>query len=584
LICEEEYRLDLVGHEVGAYRVLSLLGRGGTAEVYKAFHPALKREVALKVLLQEVSQDVDWVRRFRQEAELLGRLDHPHILPIYDAGEHEGRPFLVMKYMVDTTTLRTQLDGHPWPLNRVVKVVAQVAEALDAAHRAGVVHRDIKPSNILVTSDLRCSVFDFGIAKPFRRGHATTTGSDLIVGTPEFMSPEQCKGERIDHRSDVYSLAVMTYQMLAGRVPFTAETAVGILMKHLTEPLPIPPRGVALPPAVNAVLRTGMARDPKERFGTAGEFAGSLREAADQKATVTLHAAEIRNAATPTRKVPPWVKKLKTKEARLALGASSLLAMLLLMHALWPSSAGVTPPPPDAIADETAALPDAVADAGQGAIASEPDRASPPPGGRGGNGGLGDRAAERTFATLEIVSTARARVTLDGRPAGTAPGVVRSLSPGRHVITLVTLDGPENERGRVQEKTVDVTPGSTHRVRFDFEDWTAEREPSSAPPIWSAEPPLVYLNEPAVSAPSDALPIKDWTGFLTDEDCGITGGRQGSLHLRCAERCIRGGKEARFYSRGKLYRLDGFERLNPVRGEPLRFRGWLDADTIHVVE
>jgi serine/threonine-protein kinase len=570
--------LDLVGHEVGAYRILSLLGRGGTAEVYKAFHPALKREVALKVLLQEVSHDVDWVRRFRQEAELLGRLDHPHILPIYDAGEYQGRPFLVMKYMVDTTTLRSQLDGHPWPLNRVVKVVIQVAEALDAAHRAGVVHRDIKPSNILVTSDLRCSVFDFGIAKPFRRGHATTTGSDLIVGTPEFMSPEQCKGERIDHRSDVYSLAVMTYQMLAGHVPFTAETAVGILMKHLTEPLPIPPRGVALPPSVNGVLRTGMAREPKERFATAGEFAGSLRDAADQKATVTLHANDIRDAVT--RKVPPWVKKLKRKEVRLALGAACLLAMVLSMHALWPSSAGVTPPAQDAVADAMGPAPDAV----ETPAGSQGDGASPPPADRARDGARRERDAELALATLEIDSTARARVTLDGRPAGTAPGVVRSLAPGRHVVTLVTLDGPENERGRIQERTVDITPGSTHRVRFDFEESARERASTSPRPGWSAGPPLAAAGEPDTLPSHEEIPIREWTGFLTDEDCGVTGGQQGSLHLRCAERCIRGGKQPRFYSRGKLYRLDGFERLSPVRGEPLRFRGWLEADTVHVVE
>ncbi len=296
--------MDLVGHELGAYRILSLLGRGGTAEVYKAFHPALKREVAVKVLLQEVSHDLDWVRRFQREVELLGRLDHPHILPIYDAGEHEGRPFLVMKYMVDTTTLRSQLQGQPWPLNRVVKVVGQVADALDAAHKAGVVHRDIKPSNILVTPDLRCSVFDFGIAKPFRRGD-TTTGGDLIVGTPEFMSPEQCKGDRIDHRSDVYSLGVVTYQMLSGHVPFTAETAVGILMKHLTEPLPLPPKGVALPPAVNGVLRKAMARDARERFSTAGELAESLTRAADQRATVTLHASGIRRVVLPISEASP---------------------------------------------------------------------------------------------------------------------------------------------------------------------------------------------------------------------------------------------------------------------------------------
>ena len=317
--------MDLVGHVVGAYRIVSLLGRGGTADVYKAFHPALNREVAVKVLQLEVSHDADWVRRFNQEARLLGRLDHPHILPIYDAGEHEGRPYLVMKYMVDTTTLRSQLQGHPWPLNRVVKVISQVADALDAAHKAGVVHRDIKPSNILVTPDLRCSVFDFGIAKPFRRGD-TTTGGDLIVGTPEFMSPEQCKGDRIDHRSDVYSLGVVTYQMLSGHVPFTAETAVGILMKHLTEPLPLPPKGVALPPAVNGVLRKSMARDAQERFSTAGELAEALSRAADQRATVTLHASGLGRVVLPTLKLPLWVRRLRSKQARLSLAALTLAA------------------------------------------------------------------------------------------------------------------------------------------------------------------------------------------------------------------------------------------------------------------
>ncbi|HJS74476.1 MAG TPA: serine/threonine-protein kinase, partial [Vicinamibacteria bacterium] len=329
--------MDLVGHELGAYRILSLLGRGGTAEVYKAFHPALKREVAVKVLLQEVSHDVDWVRRFQREVELLGQLDHPHILPIYDAGEHEGRPFLVMKYMVDTTTLRSQLQGQPWPLNRVVKVVAQVADALDAAHKAGVVHRDIKPSNILVTPDLRCSVFDFGIAKPYRKGD-TTTGGDLIVGTPEFMSPEQCKGDRIDHRSDIYSLGIVTYQMLSGHVPFSAETAVGILMKHLTEPVPLPPKGVALPPSVTGVLRRAMARDPRERFSTAGELAESLSRAADQRATVTLHASGIRRAVLPILKLPRWARRMRSKEMRLSLAALTLLAALAFGYAFWPSS------------------------------------------------------------------------------------------------------------------------------------------------------------------------------------------------------------------------------------------------------
>ncbi|MGH9335266.1 MAG: serine/threonine-protein kinase, partial [Vicinamibacteria bacterium] len=406
--------MELVGHEIGAYRILSLLGRGGTAEVYKAFHPALKREVALKVLLQEVSHDADWVNRFHREAELLGRLDHPHILPIYDAGEHEGRPFLVMKYMVDTNTLRSQLQGQPWPVNRVVKVVTQVADALDAAHKAGVVHRDIKPSNILVTPDLRCSVFDFGIAKPFRRGDVTTS-ADHIVGTPEFMSPEQCKGERIDHRSDIYSLGVMTYQMLAGHVPFTAETAVGILMKHLTEPLPIPPKGVALPPAMNGVLRKAMAREARERFATAGEFAESLTRAADQRATVTLHVSEIRRAAIPTLKIPSWVRRMRSRRARLGLSGMTLAGMLLAGYALWPSRD--EPPPSDsnplASAEMTGLESSPTVEEPTSADPSivEP---GPPPSADSARAGQPNEPPERSLATLEIESTLKARVLLDG--------------------------------------------------------------------------------------------------------------------------------------------------------------------------
>ncbi len=561
--------MDLVGHAVGAYRILSLLGRGGTAEVYKAFHPALKREVALKVLLQEVSHDVDWVRRFRQEAELLGRLDHPHILPIYDAGEHEGRPFLVMKYMVDTTTLRSQLHGQPWPLNRVVKVVSQVADALDAAHNAGVVHRDIKPSNILVTPDLRCSVFDFGIAKPFRRGD-TTTGSDLIVGTPEFMSPEQCKGDRIDHRSDVYSLGVVTYQMLAGHVPFTAETAVGILMKHLTEPLPIPPRGVALPPAVNGVLKKAMAREARERFSTAGELAEALNRAADQRATVTLHASGIRRAI-PILKLPPWIRRMRSREMRLSLAALTLAGMLALVYALWPSPSDISPPGETALlapkgeeieaseVPESRAVPTAIDTARE---ATDARKEIPP-------------AAGKSLATLEIDSPERARVFLDGKPLGTVPGTFPAIAPGEHVI-VVDAGGRKRE-----EKTLVLTAGSTHRIRFDFDEAAFEPAGGSGAARQVATPGSnAALNlDTTVELPE----IRRWTGFLTDEDCGATGGAQGSLHLRCAERCIREGKKPMIYSRGKLYWIDGFEQLTLLHDEPLRFRGWLEGDILHVV-
>lgn len=579
--------MDLVGQKVGPYPILSLLGRGGSAEVYKAFDPEVKREVALKLLLQEASNDVDWVRRFRQEIELLGRLDNPHILPIYAAGQYEGRPYLVMKYMDDTTTLRSQLHGQPWPLNRVVKVVSQVADALDAAHKAGVVHRDIKPSNILVTPDLRCSVFDFGIAKPFKRGD-TTTGSDHVVGTPEFMSPEQCKGEKIDHRSDIYSLGVMTYQMLAGHVPFTAETAVGILMKHLTEPLPIPAKGVALPPAVNAVLRKAMARDPNERFSSAGALAEALESSADQRATVTLHASEIRRATAPTLRLPPWVRSLRSREVRLGAAGLALAAMLISIYVLWPTSPRVTPVPPFR-SPETAAQP-VPADQDAAEVGSLPDRSAPqarhdalrtarpsvPP------SSAGDAAAaaapsvdiDATLATLEIESDEPARVILDGQPIGSAPGIFGSVKPGRH---LLALDAGE---GRLDEKTVLVTAGSVQRVRFDFSTDADERAGDEGAPGASAAPSATVIHVP--DRRQKPAPIREWTGFLTDDDCGVTGGTQGALHLRCAERCIRDGKQPMLYTKGRLYRIEGLDRITIVRGEPLSFRGWLEVDTIHV--
>lgn len=567
--------MELVGHQVGAYRILSLLGRGGTAEVYKAFHPALKREVAVKVILQEVSRDHDWVRRFRQEAELLGRLDHPHILPVYDAGEHEGRPFLVMKYMSDGQTLRTLLSGQPWPLNRTVKVVSQVAEALDAAHRAGVVHRDIKPSNILVTSELRCLVFDFGIAKPFRRDE-NTTGSGLIVGTPEFMSPEQCKGDRIDHRSDVYSLGVMTYQMLTGHVPFSAETAVGILMKHLTEPLPIPPRGIALPPAVNGMLRKSMARDARDRFGTAGEFGEALQQSADQRATVTLNANAIRRAVTPTLQLPGWVRKLRRQDVRLGLAGGVLAVMLGTLYALWPSatpavnSASITGPPQPALvaAESGADSPDGVPPKEQPAAApsSAPPEITPQP---------DDMSSSISLGSLQIESSAAAKVLLDGRPVGVAPGMFESVEPGRRSVAV------DAGGGRIQQQTVVVTPGSTHHLRFDFDETPLDVTGAIAR-AHQSDGEVVAATAARSRERDTRPPIREWTGWLTDADCGTTGGKQEALHLRCAERCIRAGQQPMLYSRGKLYRIDGFEHVALVRGEPLTVRGWLELDTIHV--
>jgi serine/threonine protein kinase len=404
------------------------MGQGGTAEVYKALQTTLERPVAIKILLREVSQDPEWVRRFRQEAHLLGQLDHPHILPIYDAGEFRGRPYLVMKYVADGVTLRTQLTGEPWPLERVVQVVEQVAEALHAAHQAGIVHRDVKPSNILVTPDSRCMVFDFGIAKPVQRPN-TLTGQDFVVGTPEFMSPEQCRGDRLDPRTDVYALGVMTYQMLTGHVPFAAETPIGVLMKHLTAELPIPPENVDLTPELNLVLSRVLARSPRERYATAREFKQALFAAAGMTPTMTIPSKTI--------KQPLW-KKLSyqvqdTSRRTLALGVAGTLALLLMgvfigsqlfsvEEVLSPTEAAVEQPGPSEVKQLEPSEPVPTGDA---PAVGEEQPATP----------KRKKPLLRETGFLLVESVHPAAVFLDGRLIGTAPGEFR-LPPGDHHLKL----------------------------------------------------------------------------------------------------------------------------------------------------
>ncbi len=298
--------MDLVGQLLGSYRLQALIGQGGTAEVYSAQHPSLQRQVAVKILAKELSEDSDWVRRFRQEVTLLGRLDHPNILPIYDTGEFDGRPFFVMKYVENSETLRQQLNGAPWPLDRAVRVLPQVAEALHAAHEAGVVHRDIKPSNILVTPELQCLVFDFGIAKPLER-RDPVTGKGLIIGTPEYMSPEQCQGSQIDHRTDIYSLGILAYELFTGDVPFTGETAVSILMRHVTEPLPAPSEELGLPPALIRVLERATAPSPDDRYSSAREMGRAILRAAEGSPTVTVRSKTLGGTVSRWRRRAPRI-------------------------------------------------------------------------------------------------------------------------------------------------------------------------------------------------------------------------------------------------------------------------------------
>ncbi len=266
---------------IGRYEVINELGRGGMAIVYLARDPSMKRQVAIKVLPRQFTFDPQFRDRFQLEAEVVATLEHDSIVPVYDFGEHEDQPFLVMRYMPGGT-LSNRLDNGPLPTAEIQAVFSRIGAALDHAHRMGVIHRDIKPGNFLFDAQGNASLSDFGIAKISEATSAfTRTGG--IVGTPAYMSPEQVQGDQnLDGRCDVYALGVVLFEALSGQAPFNADTPMGIAVAHVTEPVPsILERRPELPAAFETVIHKAMQKDPNRRYQTAGELAQAIEQAID---------------------------------------------------------------------------------------------------------------------------------------------------------------------------------------------------------------------------------------------------------------------------------------------------------------
>ena len=276
-----------VGTTFAGYRIEEEVGRGGMGLVYRATEIAADRRVALKVILPEYSADPSFRSRFEREARLAAQLAHPNIIPTFETGEHDGQLFLAMQFLegvdLDTVIVR-ESRLHP---RHAAPIIAQVAAALDAAHRQGLVHRDVKPANVLLTAGgegIQAFLTDFGLSK-LTSSKSGLTKTGVWVGTVDYSSPEQIQGRSVDARTDVYSLGCLLHQVLSGEVPFPKEREISKIVAHLSEPVPpISQRAPECPEneALDVIVRRAMAKDPAERYPSAGQLAVELTAVANR--------------------------------------------------------------------------------------------------------------------------------------------------------------------------------------------------------------------------------------------------------------------------------------------------------------
>ena len=260
----------------GRYQLVKLIGGGGMAQVYQARDLVLRRLVAVKILRDQYASDPKFVERFQREAEASAGLSHPNIVSIYDVGKENGLHYIVMDHIQGETLRDYVVRSAPLPTGVVVEIGAQIALALESAHRNGLIHRDIKPGNVMLTTDGSVKVVDFGIAKGTSYLSLTSTG--VALGTVAYMSPEQIKGGQLGPHSDIYSLGVTLYEMATGKLPFESDSDVGMALKHISE-LPIPPHQVnrGVPAQLAAIIMRSLEKDPAQRFSSAIQMARALK-------------------------------------------------------------------------------------------------------------------------------------------------------------------------------------------------------------------------------------------------------------------------------------------------------------------
>ena len=480
------------------YEIRDLLGRGGMGTVYRAHDRVLDEEVAIKVLRADLAAAPGMAERFLSEIKLARRVSHRNVCRIHEYGE-EGRLRFISMELVDGKSLKDVLQNGPLPPAQAYDAAEQAARGLVAIHDVGIVHRDLKPANLTRDASGRVRVMDFGIAKAAGLSGDTTAG--YLLGSPEYMSPEQARGRGADFRSDLYALGVVAFELFTGAPPFRGETPVATLLLHIEAPLPLGPPGSALPASLVPVLRRALAKDPRERQGSARQLADELRAAASGGAVAApLLVSSTRPAASrEPHRVRVWV---------LAGVVMALLALALALReprgesreprslTSLGSTATPTPPPvlpsaPPSPAPDSDRIPQVVAGKGpspptvapspaSGKLLATPspeipppvsetatdnpapvgERSSPPRSTPDPNPVSADPAAAPGF--LLVVVSPWADVTIDGEPAGQTPLSRLSLAPGPHTVRLT------HPAFQPYPRKVVVRSGETIRLAVDL--------------------------------------------------------------------------------------------------------------------
>lgn len=306
-----------IGEKIGTYEIREAIGAGGMAAVYRAYHARLDRDVALKVIHPAYQTDKDFLTRFEREAQIVAKLEHPNIISVYDFADHNGQPYLVMRY-VEGDTLKDVMSERAPTLSEVTRIVDTVAAALDYAHAQGVLHRDIKPSNVMMDSNGTPYLTDFGLARIVQSGESSLSAG-MMVGTPFYISPEQASGSHeLTERSDVYALGIMLYEMVVGQRPFDGGSPYATIHKQIYEAPPLPSElNPEIPTEVEMVILQALEKDPMNRYASAGELAAAFRDAVQRSGLTQLNperSSVIQQQPKPAPTEPKPKRKNTTAE------------------------------------------------------------------------------------------------------------------------------------------------------------------------------------------------------------------------------------------------------------------------------